>query len=181
MKKGCKTYWRHVFCVFLLFIGVLNADAEMANLTETEHQWVSSHPILRVANETDWPPFDFSVDGRPKGYSIDLIELIGKKTGLQFEFINGFPWSELLAKFKAGDIDIMPAIYVDEERKSYISFTDGYFLQPSVIVLNKDRTDIKNLSDLDGKRLAVIQDYTITKKLAQAYPNIQQVPVKGVV
>ncbi len=129
----------------------------------------------------DWPPFDFAVDGQAKGYSIDLIQLIGIKTGFQFEFINGYPWPELLAKFKAGEIDIMPAIYVDEERKSYIGFTDGYFLQPSVIVLNKTRTDIKTLLDLKGKRLAVIKDYTITKNLAQEYPEIRQVQVKGIV
>jgi hypothetical protein len=33
---------------------------------------------LGVANEMDWPPFDFVVEGQAKDYSIDLIKLIGK-------------------------------------------------------------------------------------------------------
>ena len=129
----------------------------------------------------DWPPFDFAENGEPKGYSIDLINLIGEKTGLKFEFINGYTWSELMEKFKAGEIDIMPAIYVNEERKNYISFTKAYYTQPSVIVIKKDRNDIKSLSDLAGKKLAVIEGFVITEVLAEKHPEIKQVPAKGMV
>jgi ABC-type amino acid transport substrate-binding protein len=47
-------------------------------LTDEERDWISEHQVLRVANELDWPPFDFAEDGEPKGYSIDLINLIGE-------------------------------------------------------------------------------------------------------
>ncbi len=151
------------------------------SLTAEERAWIKANPRLNVANEMDWPPFDFAEDGEPKGYSIDLINLIGEKTGLTFEFVNGFTWSELLEKFKAGQIDIMPAIYADEQRKTYIAFTDSYFLQLSVIVIREDRSDIEKLSDLAGKKLAVIEGYSITEALAKNHPEINRVPVKGVV
>jgi len=150
-------------------------------LSDEERDWISEHTVLRVANELDWPPFDFAEDGEPKGYSIDLINLIGEKTGLKLEFINGYTWSELLEKFKAGEIDIMPAIYVNEDRKTYISFTQAYFTQPSVIVIKKNRNDIKSLSDLAGKKLAVIEGFVITEVLAEKHPEIKQVPAKGMV
>jgi polar amino acid transport system substrate-binding protein len=91
----------------------------VVELSEKEQNWIAEHPVLRVANEMDWPPFDFAEGGVPKGYSIELINLIGEKTGLTLDFVNGYTWQELLGKFRAGEIDIMPAIYVDEERKSY--------------------------------------------------------------
>ena len=94
-------------------------------MSEVERNWIAERPVLRVANEMDWPPFDFAENGEPRGYSIDLISLIGQKTGLKFEFVNGYTWSDLLEKFKAGEIDIMPAIYVNNQRKSFIAFTDS--------------------------------------------------------
>ena len=151
------------------------------NFTAEERAWIRENSKLKVGNELDWPPFDFVENGEPKGYSIDLINLIGEKAGLKFEFINGHTWSELLEKFKAGEIDIMPAIYVDEQRKTYIAYTDSYFSQPSVIVIKKDRSDIGKLSDLSGKRLAVIEGYSITNAIAKSHPDIQCVPMKGVV
>jgi ABC-type amino acid transport substrate-binding protein len=150
-------------------------------LTAEEQAWIKAHPKQRVANEMDWPPFDFVENGEPKGYSIELINLIGEKTGLKLEFINGYTWSELLEKFKAGAIDIMPAIYMDAQRKSYMAFTESYFSQPSVIVVKEDRTDIEKLADLAGKKLAVIEGYSITQALAKSHPDIHRVPVKGVV
>jgi PAS domain S-box-containing protein len=150
-------------------------------LTAEERAWIRANPELKVGNEMDWPPFDFAENGEPKGYSIDLINLIGEKAGLKFKFINGYTWSELLEKFKAGKINIMPAIYVDEQRKTYIAFTESYFSQPSVIVIQNDRSDIEKLSDLSGKKLAVIEGFSITKAIAKSHPDIQRVPMKGVV
>jgi hypothetical protein len=117
-------------------------------LTAEERAWIKANPELQVGNEMDWPPFDFAENGEPKGYSIDLIDLIGEKAGLKFEFINGYTWSQLMEKFKAGEIDIMPAIYVDEQRKTTIAFTDSYFSQPSVIVIKKDRSESKIIQSL---------------------------------
>jgi ABC-type amino acid transport substrate-binding protein len=166
----------------MLIVGYsTTVGATSVALTNEERDWIVKHPVLQVGNEMDWPPFDFAENGEPKGYSIDLIKLIGEKTDLKFGFINGYTWSELLEKFKAGEIDIMPAIYVDEQRKSYIAFTDSYFLQPSVIVIREDGADIEKLADLAGKKLAVIEGYSITEALAKSHPEINQVPVKGVV
>jgi PAS domain S-box-containing protein len=183
MKSRIKNNLIFLFLITALLLtpGGLNANKENIALSDKERSWINEHPVLRVANELDWPPFDFAEDGQPKGYSIDLIKLIAAKTGLTIEFVNGYTWNELLEKFKAGDIDIMPAIYVDEERKSYIAFTDGYFMQPSVIVVQDKNTDIHQLSDLHGKRLAVIPGYIITNALAREHPEIKQVPVKGVI
>jgi ABC-type amino acid transport substrate-binding protein len=32
-----------------------------------------------VANELDWPPFDFKETGTPKGLGVDYIKLLAKK------------------------------------------------------------------------------------------------------
>ncbi len=149
-------------------------------LTAEELTWIKKNPVLRVGNEMDWPPFDFAENGEPKGYTIDLMRLISKKTNLQFEFVNGFTWSELMEMFKAGQIDIMPAIYVNEERKAYISFTDKYYTQTSVLVVHQSDQSVQNLKDLSGKRMAAIKGYAITKELQESHPEIELVIVNTV-
>ena len=43
-------------------------------LTEEETKFVATQPVLRVSNESDWPPIDFTQGGHPNGYSIDVIK-----------------------------------------------------------------------------------------------------------
>ena len=175
-KKSCVLF----LVALLLPFSISIAGQQTIELTEIERNWIEEHPVLRVGNEMDWPPFDFAENGEPKGYTIDLIRLIGEKTGLQFEFVNGFTWSELLGMLKTGKIDIMPAIYVDEERKSYIAFTDRYFIQPSVLVVHANNREIKSLKDLSGKKMAAIKGYAITTALQQHHPEIELVIVDTV-
>ncbi len=86
-----------IFLIFLLFPGAGSAaDQEGLILSDEERSWLSDHTVLRVGNELDWPPFDFAEGGEARGYSLDLLRLIGEKAGLRFEFVNGFSWNELL-------------------------------------------------------------------------------------
>ena len=47
--------------------------------TTEEQEWLKAHPTIRVSNEFDWPPFDFALSGKPKGYSVDLLNLLADK------------------------------------------------------------------------------------------------------
>ena len=151
--------------LFILFVGILiyskNNIAQNSGLvlTAEESDWIVSNPELVVANELDWPPFDFAEDGEPRGFSIDLINLIADKTGLQLRFVNGYTWAELMEKFKIGEIDILPAFYLNEERKSFIAYTDSYASNPSILVTHKGIDDVSKLEDLNGRSIAVISGY----------------------
>ena len=123
------------------------------DLTVEEKDWINNHHEIVIANETDWPPFDFAEGPTPTGYSIDLIKLAAKKTGLNLKFVNGFSWEELLAKFKNAELDVLPAIYKTEERSSWITFTSSYAQNPSVLIVEKNNFSIKDLASLKGKKV----------------------------
>lgn len=151
-------------------------DVEVAssmNLTTEERAWLRTKPEIFIGNLNDWPPFDFTEDGKSMGFSIDLVDLVAKKIGFTPKYVNGFTWVELIEKFKAGEIDVMPAIFVTEERKIHFAFTSGYFSQPSVIVVRADNDGIKSLGDLSGKRLAAIRGFAITDIMAEKHPDIE--------
>lgn len=155
----------------LLFSVVSVADTTPLQLSQQEQDWIEANPVITVANEMDWPPFDYVEDGNPAGYSIDIVRLIKQKTGLQIEFVNGYAWHQLLALFKAGKIDVMPAVYADEDRSRFMLFTRSYYSQPSVMVVHKDNTDINSVASLKGKRVVGIRNFVITNKMKQVVPD----------
>ena len=169
-----------LFPFFIPSYLVAEVETETQTLTEKERAWVSEHPNIVVANELDWPPFDYSIDSVPLGYTVDLVRIAAKKVGLTVSFVNGVPWSELFDRFKAGEIDVLPAVYVSDERKEFMRFTQGYYSHPSVIVVHKDNKTIKDFSDLAGKRVAGIIDFVITDTLRKHPSNITVVPVAGI-
>ena len=176
-----KNIIRLCFSVWILSGSTVLASHNQLHLTEQEQAWIKANPVVRVANEMDWPPFDYVDQGKPAGYSIDMIRLIKQKTGLQVEFVNGYTWHELLQQFKAGEIDIMPAIYVNDERSEYTSFTRSYYSQPSVMVVHKDNKDISDIASLTGKRVAGIRGFAITTTLKEIVPGIDILFVNNII
>lgn len=167
------------FLLVLLFQPsiALALDGHKIEFTDEESAWLERHPNLVVANFSHWPPFDYAEDGEPLGYTVDLIRLLGEKSGFGVEFVTGSDWVELLEKFKLGQIDIMPSIYLTEERLEFSEFTKSYFSPPMVIVTHEDNNQIGSLSDLADKRVASIVGYANTLALQKDFPNIDVVEV----
>ena len=67
----------------LFFCALAVATASSLQLTETEKDWIKTHPVVTFANELDWPPFDYIENDNPAGYSIDVVRLIAKKAGIK--------------------------------------------------------------------------------------------------
>lgn len=180
ISKSSHWYKEGVLLISLFFSFSTITSGATIKLSEKEQAWIKAHPLLTVANETDWPPFDYVDNGKPAGYSIDVIRLIAQKTGLQMKFINGYSWEELMQQFQAGKIDIMPAMYVNDKRRRYTLFSKSYYSQPSVIVVHKNNKDISNVKSLAGKRVAGIKGFSITSTMESIIPNVKIVPVNNI-
>ena len=149
MKTRYTVKYYFLSLLFLLVISLpLRAQESGIAFTQEEIDWIESHETLNVANEEDWPPFDFMDDkDQAAGYSIDLIELIAKKTGLNINMVNGLTWNEILDQFKEDKIQILPAVFKDDDRSAYMEFTSSYYIQPSILVTNINDT-INSIHDL---------------------------------
>jgi len=87
------------FFLLLLFQHTLLANESDIHFTKEEKLWIKDHPVIRVANESDWAPFDFVEYDQPKGLVVDYIHLVAKKAGIKVKFINGYTWAELVDLF----------------------------------------------------------------------------------
>jgi polar amino acid transport system substrate-binding protein len=146
-------------------------------LTDVEKMWLRKHPVIRVANEQDWPPFDFMKNGVACGFSIDFINLIAAKTGLKLKFINGYSWKTLIDMGRSKQIDLFPAVWKTEERETFLSFLKPYIDTPYILVTHENEKQIHNIDDLIGYELVGIKGFASTELIKKYYPEIFLVEV----
>mgnify|MGYP000672242978 FL=1 len=138
----------------------LNAHAQSPSqdeiLTDEEKAWVADHPILRSTNEMEWAPLDFTRDGKAMGFSVDYLNLVAQKVGLEIEYVIGYTWSDLLHMLENREIDVAQSIIQTPDREKYLNFTEPYLDLPMVYFGRKGSDRIKSLADLEGKRIGIV-------------------------
>jgi PAS domain S-box-containing protein len=171
-----KSYLLKPILIFTLLLGGWVAKSQVISLTQEETEYIKDKGVITIANEMDWPPFDYVEDNIPTGYTIELIELVAAQTGFEIEFVNQLTWTEILEEFRKGKIDVLPAVYEDEERKEWMLFSRPYFTQPTIIA-HHSSIEVNDLGDLIGKKVAVIKGFSITTELKENYPEIIYIEV----
>ncbi|RTR40581.1 transporter substrate-binding domain-containing protein [Shewanella canadensis] len=144
-------------------------------LTPTQRKLVDNTPELIISNETDWAPIDFAISGLPQGYSIDVINIVAKMTGLEFNFVNGFTWNELVDRYQREDIDILQSIIRTDSNEALGTFTDPFLDLSYAVVTRPDVETITDLAQLKGKRLAIPTGWSVISVVKQEFPDIEVV------
>jgi ABC-type amino acid transport substrate-binding protein len=159
---------------FFLMLSIhLSAQSAVINLTSEESEWLIEHPVIRVSNSLDWPPFDFAVGGVPQGYSIDVLNLVSQRIGIEIEYVNGYSWPELLDLFKQGDIDLLHSVSKSAEREKFALFSNTVTQHKSYFVIHEDKSEINKTEQLKDKKVAVLEGYHSTSFIEANYPDLQ--------
>lgn len=147
-------------------------------LSAEQKQWLNTH-VVRVGIE-DWPPMLYANDkGALTGLAGDIVTQIAHSSGMKLELVKG-NWSELLAMFKKGELDLLPHAYKTEERKQYGQFSTPYFLVRELYFVPQGNTELQRVSDLSNATIAISAGYTTIDKVKQLYPNIQVLETSGI-
>lgn len=159
-----------------LLLSFISFDLFSQNaFSESEREWIAEHPLLKVSNEMDWPPFDFVDRGSPAGYSVEYMELIAGKIGVDIQWINGYSWDELLLKAENREIDVMQSIARSPERERFLSFSKSYVNNPRAIFVRPGSGSPNGLKDLSGRSVAVVEGFVLHSYLEKNFPDIDLV------
>ena len=147
------------------------------NLSEQEAAWLDAHPVIRVHNEKDWPPFNYFEYGKPRGLSIDYMNLVAKQLGIKVEYITGPSWNEFLGMVKRKELDVMLNIVKTEDRMKYLLYTEPYIKNPNVIV-SSQANPYETIQALFGKTVAFPKGFFYEEVLTKSFPQIKRLPVE---
>lgn len=136
--------------------------------------WIELHPVINVASDTTWFPFDFvDKNGEHDGLSQDILEYITKKTGLQFNIIPGV-WRDSLSKVKNNTLDLLPAIYKTAKREEKLIFSQPYY-QPSTYFYTYDNSKLLPNSDISQSKIALVKENAALQTIIQKHPEMETV------
>ncbi|WP_206731989.1 transporter substrate-binding domain-containing protein, partial [Arcobacter cloacae] len=148
-------------------------------LSHEEQLYLKNNPTLKIHNESNWPPFNFIKNNKPTGFSIDYMNLLASKLGIQVEYISGFTWSEYLEKLKNNEIDVMLNISKTPQREEFFNFTTSYMESIDTVFVKSNVNTFKSLNDFKGKRLAVLKGFYEEELLKKIYPEIKLIFVEN--
>lgn len=176
-------YWKWTYLiVFFAFLGFYLTAVpvptslsyfEPIEFTAAERVWLSQHPVIRLAPDPVFPPIEYVTDeGVYSGIAADFVHLMEQKLPLKFEIINLENWSEIVRQAKNREIDMFGAAVPTAERLQYMSFTSPYVEFPAVVLVKDSSEQFPTLSELKGKRVAVVDNYADHEFMVKAYPHI---------
>ena len=127
-------------------------------LTPQEKEWLSQHPIIRVAGPRAFPPFSYyEADGTLKGMAGDYISFVFDRLDLQVEIQSNLPWPEILKGAEDRQIDLIFCSAKTIDRETYLAFTNPYLSFPLVIIARTDTSFMSGIQDLSGKEVAFVK------------------------
>ena len=150
---------------------IIKENTKNLSLTNEEKEYLKNKKSITVSNLPDLPPFNFYENGKPKGYSVDYMKLVGQYLGIKIEFISNKSWDEYLLMLKDKQIDLIPHVAVTKEREEYFSFTNFNHIEYTTgIAVNKD-SSITSMKDLNNKLIAVTNKSFLHKYLKEKFPE----------
>ena len=158
--------------VFLLFVFSFCVHAQEVGFTDEEKTWIKNHPIIEFGYESNWEPYEIYENGQYSGIVGDYVHILEEKTGIDMQPIPGVSWEESLDGLRNGTIHIVPCCAKTPERESFLEFTDVYINDPLVIVTRKDYQFISDLSDFNGKKIALPFSYYTAELITTKFPQI---------
>ena len=165
------------FILTFIALAFLAGCSDSNNTTPSDTTSVeptSSQAVVEGVSELDscelkmgwepWEPYHYQEKKQSvKGLDIELMEMISSETNCTITYVKG-DWKELLTSLQNGEIDFLTGASINEQRKLYAKFSDGYRTESFRLFVRSGELNrfsghnLKALVDA-GFRLGITMDY----------------------
>lgn len=147
-----------------------NSEASSSNSISSSSSSNALSPMkVLVGTKKDAPPFEYEENGELKGFEIELFKAIAKDQNLQIEW-QYMTFGAMIPALQAKQIDTaVTNMFMKEERKQVVDFSEPYFNNGVALVARKDGA-INTKADLKGKTIAATQgsfNLELAQKMAE--------------
>lgn len=157
-----------------------NNNAATEEVKDEVLKKIKETKTLVVGTDATFPPFEFKdANNHYTGFDMELIQAVAAELGAEkVEFVDT-EFKGLIPGLQGKKFDlIVSAMYITDERKQTIDFSDTYYPGGLSIMIKKDDESIKGIEDLKGKKVSVQIGTKSVKFLQENYPDIQRVEVE---
>lgn len=129
--------------------------------------------VIRIGTEGAYPPFNFiDQSGKLAGFDVDIGMALCEQMKAKCELV-AQDWDGIIPALVAGKYDVIIAsMFITEERKKVVSFTDPYYAA-AMTHLTAKGSDIKEFTDaaLAGKAVGAQSSTTQADYVQKMYPS----------
>ena len=126
---------------------------------------------IRVGVYQNKPLLFTDTDGKVKGIFADILNYVAKNEEWTIEYVNE-SWIQCYEDLKSGKLDILGAIAFSNQRNQIFNFTYENVLSNWGQLYINNKSEIKSILDLDGKKIAVLQNDIYYKGLRELIKQI---------
>lgn len=150
-----------------------NIEAQLlSELSPEQKQYLRENRKLRVQSESNYPPFNYTVNGKPSGFSIEYVQLLADKLDMEAEFSQNKSWGEYLEMLENKQLDAMLNIMENKQRRRFADFTTDYAQTFIMAITRTDNTQIvESKAAVDNKRIVTVKGYAGFSIIKDILPN----------
>lgn len=128
---------------------------------------VKNRGYLAIATEDDYAPLEMIKEGKPVGFTHDLVEEL--KAYAPFEIRQEImPWTGLLPAVLAGKYDVaLTGALVSPERLEHFDFSPPLIPSTHYVILRSKDNRIQTIADLSGKTLGLQAGSVLLSRLPE--------------
>ncbi|GAB1858472.1 hypothetical protein MHTCC0001_33100 [Flavobacteriaceae bacterium MHTCC 0001] len=145
-------------------------------MTNEEINYLKENKNLTVGVYIYYPPYEFiNKNGEVDGILLEYLKILQENINYKFtpKFYTSF--QKMLEDGKSGNVDIILEIQSTESRLKYFEFTKPIFRGHHAAYTLVD-SDIKSLNQLKGKKITVVEHYSVQEYLEKNHPLITILP-----
>lgn len=160
--------------ILVVFTTKVYAHHPAFELTVAEEEYLRQLGPVTMCVDPDWRPFEYiNEKGIYSGVAADLINLMSKRTGIEFKLIPTANWEESILKSKQDECMILACLNQTWDRKKWLFFTNTYFSDQNVLITREEHVDIVKLSRMKGSTIALPGSTSIEERIRKEYPALK--------
>ena len=126
--------------------------------------------LINQKAEAGFAPYEYYENGEIVGVDVAIAKEIAKELGKKL-VVKNVDFDSIVSELKSGKSDFAAAgMSITEERKKQVDFTIEYVTSNQVVVVKKD-SSLNDITQLDGKRIAVQQGTVGDSYVTDNYKN----------
>jgi len=150
LRSGMGTLRRFQVLSMIVFAFFLGPGSIIGNAA-------TGSPEVKVGSELEFPPYAFvDEQGRPAGFSVDLIKAVANAMGLSIRISTG-PWHTVWSDLVAGRLDALPVVAKHPERTRLVGFSLPHTETYDAFFVRKGDDLIRNIEAARGKEIVVMR------------------------